>query len=216
MTHDQPGLDLTASVPAGPVREWLAGAPADEVAEGLDAAADPGAALTGLVRLLEAAPRPPARGRVGPLLRILGGSPALAAALVAEGEGWPALLDAALAVASRDPPAHRAALEAAGVAGPLPRAELQAQLRRYRRRGFVRIGGRDLLGLATVDETVREITALAEGVIEAAVAGARARLAAEWGEDWAGDRPGGFVVLGMGKLGGGELNYSSDVDLIYV
>jgi len=216
MTHDQPGLDLTASVPAGPVREWLAAAPADEVAEGLDAAADPGAALTGLVRLLEAAPRPPARGRVGPLLRILGGSPALAAALVAEGEGWPALLDAALAVASRDPPAHRAALEAAGVAGPLPRAELQAQLRRYRRRGFVRIGGRDLLGLATVDETVREITALAEGVIEAAVAGARARLAAEWGEDWAGDRPGGFVVLGMGKLGGGELNYSSDVDLIYV
>ena len=54
MTHDQPGLDLTASVPAGPVREWLAAAPADEVAEGLDAAADPGAALTGLVRLLEA------------------------------------------------------------------------------------------------------------------------------------------------------------------
>src|SRR5205823_4716041 len=50
----------------------------------------------------------------------------------------------------------------------------------------------------------------------AAGAGARARLAAEWGEDWAGDRPGGFVVLGMGKLGGGELNYSSDVDLIYV
>src|SRR5439155_838866 len=52
--------------------------------------------------------------------------------------------------------------------------------------------------------------------IEAAVAGTRARLVAEWGEDWAGDRPGGFVVLGMGKLGGGELNYSSDVDLLYV
>ncbi|TMA96537.1 MAG: bifunctional [glutamate--ammonia ligase]-adenylyl-L-tyrosine phosphorylase/[glutamate--ammonia-ligase] adenylyltransferase, partial [Deltaproteobacteria bacterium] len=216
MIHDQPGPNPAASIPAGPAREWLAAAPAEEVAEGLDAAADPGAAVTGLVRLLEAAPRPPARGRVAPLLRLLGGSPALTAALVAEGEGWPALLDAALAMASRDPAAHRAALEAAGVAGPLPRAELQAQLRRYRRRELVRIGGRDLLGLATVDETVREITALAEGVTEAAVAGARARLAAEWGEDWAGDRPGGFVVLGMGKLGGGELNYSSDVDLLYV
>src|SRR5207247_10557588 len=120
------------------VREWRAAAPAGGVAAGLDAAADPGAAVTGLVRLLEAAPRPPARGRVAPLLRLLGGSPALTAALVAEGEGWPALLDAALAVASRDPAAHRAALEAAGVAGPLPRAGLAGPPRRPRRRALVR------------------------------------------------------------------------------
>ncbi|TMA38207.1 MAG: bifunctional [glutamate--ammonia ligase]-adenylyl-L-tyrosine phosphorylase/[glutamate--ammonia-ligase] adenylyltransferase [Deltaproteobacteria bacterium] len=63
---------------------------------------------------------------------------------------------------------------------------------------------------------MREITALAEGLLETAAACARARLAAEWGEDWDGERPGRFVVLGMGKLGGGELNYSSDVDLVYV
>src|SRR5262249_53416740 len=90
----------------------------------------------------------------------------------------------------------------------------------HRRREFVRIGGRDLLQLATVDETMREITALAEGVIGAAVDGVRAGLAAERGE-WPvagpeGSRPAGFVVLGMGKLGGEELNYSSDVDLVYV
>ncbi|HYV56770.1 MAG TPA: bifunctional [glutamate--ammonia ligase]-adenylyl-L-tyrosine phosphorylase/[glutamate--ammonia-ligase] adenylyltransferase, partial [Candidatus Nitrosopolaris sp.] len=82
------------------------------------------------------------------------------------------------------------------------------------------IGGRDLLQLATVDETMREITALAEGVIGAAVDGVRAGLAAEWGEALVagpeGSRPAGFVVLGMGKLGGEELNYSSDVDLVYV
>src|SRR5207247_6220094 len=137
------------------VREWRAAAPAGGVAAGLDAAADPGAAVTGLVRLLEAAPRPPARGRVAPLLRLLGGSPALTAALVAEGEGWPALLDAALAVASRDPAAHRAALEAAGVAGPLPRAELQAQPRPYRRPRLGRVGGRGLPRRAPPRRTVR-------------------------------------------------------------
>src|SRR5437899_12734191 len=88
MTHDLPGqADPLASRPAGPVRAWLDAAPADEVAEGLEAAAEPGAALTGLVRLLEAAPRPPARGRVAPLLRLLGGSPAPVAAPVGAGEG---------------------------------------------------------------------------------------------------------------------------------
>src|SRR5213076_1290735 len=97
-------------------------------------------------------------------------------------------------------------------------AALQAVLRRHRRRELVRIGGRDLLGLAGVEDTVRELTALAEGVIEAAVASVRARLAAEWGEALVpGEgRPAAFVVLGMGKLGGEELNYSSDVDLVYV
>src|SRR5207244_942223 len=83
-------------------------------------------------------------------------------------------------------------------------------LRHHRRREFVRIGGRDLLALGTVDDTVRELSALAEGAIDAAVRCVRARLAAEGG-----DPPAGFVVLGMGELGGEELNYSSDVDLVY-
>src|SRR5439155_308863 len=110
------------------------------------------------------------------------------------------------------------ALAAAGASGPLSRADLQAALRRHRRRELVRIGGRDLLGLASVEDTVRELSALAEGVLDAAVASVRARLAAEWGEALVpGEgRPAAFVVLGMGKLGGEELNYSSDVDLVYV
>src|SRR5205823_8130133 len=186
------------------------------VAEGLAAAAEPAAALHQLARLLPAAEAPPAPGRVAPLLRLLGGSAALAGSLVAEGAAWPALVAAVLEVPARGPDVQRAALAAAGGSGLLSRAELQAALRRHRRRELVRIGGRDLLGLASVDDTVREITALAEGLLETAAACARARLAAEWGEDWDGERPGRFVVLGMGKLGGGELNYSSDVDLVYV
>jgi glutamate-ammonia-ligase adenylyltransferase len=193
------------------VAGWLAAAPADEVRDALAAAGDPAAALHQLSRLLEVAPAAPRPGHVAPLLRILGGSPALAGTLATERAGWPTLLDQVLDGASRDAAGHRRALAAAGVAGPLPRAELQAALRRHRRRELVRIGGRDLLGLASVDATVREISALAEGVIEAAVNAVRARLEAEWGAG-----RGGFTVLGMGKLGGDELNYSSDVDLVYV
>src|SRR5207253_768170 len=138
--------------------------------------------------------------------------------LVAEGAAWPALVAAVLEVPARGPDVQRAALAAAGGSGLLSRAELQAALRRHRRRELVRIGGRDLLGLASVEDTVRELSALAEGVIDAAVASVRARLAAEWGEALVpGEgRPAAFVVLGMGKLGGEELNYSSDVDLVYV
>jgi glutamate-ammonia-ligase adenylyltransferase len=196
---------------AGPVASWLAPA-GDAAVDGLAASADPVAALNALARLLDVAPRPLPPERVGPLLRLLGGSPALAGALMAEGDGWPAALET-VGVPARSATEHRAALIAAGVTAALPREALQAALRRYRRRELVRIGGRDLLALASVDETVREISALAEGVIAAALDGVRGRLAAEW-NDAAIDVP--FVVLGMGKLGGGELNYSSDVDLVYV
>jgi glutamate-ammonia-ligase adenylyltransferase len=194
------------------VSAWLAAAPANAVAGALEETADPTGAVHRLARLLEAGEARVSIERLAPLVRLLGGSPALAATLVTEGRGWPAALATVLEVAARDAAAHRTALGAAGLAGPLPRAVLQAGLRRHRRRELVRIGGRDLLGLATVDETVREITALAEGVIETAVTCVRARLALEWGEA----PPVAFCVLGMGKLGGEELNYSSDIDLVYL
>jgi glutamate-ammonia-ligase adenylyltransferase len=198
------------------VAGWLAVAPAAEVADGLAAAADPAAALHQLARLLAARDVPPEPGRVAMLFRLLGGSQAIVAALLGEGDAWPDLLAVALGLAARPADAHRGALAAAWT--PRPREELQQLLRRHRRRELVRIGGRDLLGLATVDETVRELSALADALIDAAVAGVRARLAAEWGEARlpGGDRSAGFVVIGMGKLGGEELNYSSDVDLVCV
>jgi glutamate-ammonia-ligase adenylyltransferase len=193
------------------VAAWLARAGDDVVLRGLGAAADPAAALHALEDLMRAG----GRGEVEApdlLLRVLGGSPSLAATLVAEGPGWPALFARVLHEPARDVAAHLDALAGLGVTGPTPREDLQRALRRHRRRELVRIGGRDLLGLATVDDTVRELSALAEASIDAATRAARARLAAEWG----GDTPVPFVVLGMGKLGGEELNYSSDVDLVYV
>ena len=94
-------------------------------------------------------------------------------------------------------------------------------LRRFNRREMLRIGARDLFHVASVAETVQSLSRLAEIVIHAAYRLVQEELYKEYGIPL--DRgPGtsrsskGFVVLGMGKLGGGELNYSSDVDLIYL
>src|SRR5262249_44441399 len=125
---------------------------------------------------------------------------------------WPAGLRGVLAEERRDAAAHGRALDALGVVGALPRDTLHARLRLYRRRELLRVGGRDLLGLATVDDTMRELSALADARLRAALACPRARVVGEWG----GAAAVAFVGLGMGKLGGAELNYSSDVDLIYV
>jgi [glutamine synthetase] adenylyltransferase / [glutamine synthetase]-adenylyl-L-tyrosine phosphorylase len=90
-----------------------------------------------------------------------------------------------------------------------------AALRRWRRRELTRIAWRDLAGWADLSETLAELTAFADAAIGAALAHARAGLVARYGEP----RSGGgdiqpLVVIGMGKLGGGELNFSSDVDLV--
>ncbi|HEU4864934.1 MAG TPA: DUF294 nucleotidyltransferase-like domain-containing protein [Actinomycetota bacterium] len=82
----------------------------------------------------------------------------------------------------------------------LDRVGAEAGLRRFRRRAMLRLAGRDLSG-AAFDDVVREITAVAEACLRAAARG----LASD-----------GVAVIGLGKLGGAELNYSSDVDVVFV
>ena len=96
-----------------------------------------------------------------------------------------------------------------------------AVLRRFRRREMLRIGVRDLLRLATVPETTASLSDLAALLIHAAYDIVDADLAPAVRRPMHKNRQGrwvetGFAVIGMGKLGGHELNYSSDVDLIYV
>jgi glutamate-ammonia-ligase adenylyltransferase len=93
-------------------------------------------------------------------------------------------------------------------------------LRRFRRREMLRIGVRDLLRLADVPETTASLSDLAALLIHAAYEIVDADLRRQYGVPmhkqqgkWVET---GFAVMGMGKLGGRELNYSSDVDLIYV
>lgn len=94
-------------------------------------------------------------------------------------------------------------------------------LRRFRRREMLRIGVRDLLRLGDVPETTACLSDLASLLIHAAYQIVDEDLRRQYGVPMHKNRQGkwvetGFAVMGMGKLGGHELNYSSDVDLIYV
>lgn len=96
-------------------------------------------------------------------------------------------------------------------------ADLQAALRAYKQEEIFHIGARDLAGYLEVVDVTYELSSLAGACAEAAYRFLRRQYAAEYGEPrTAGGAPAGFSVIGMGKLGGEELNFSSDIDLIYL
>jgi len=86
------------------------------------------------------------------------------------------------------------------------RRERQAGLRRFKARAELRIAARDVLGLegddaTTVPATARQLTALAEACVRAALDAVAPHLP--------------FAVIAMGRFGGGELSYASDLDLLF-
>ncbi len=95
-------------------------------------------------------------------------------------------------------------------------AELMESLRRFRRRHMVRIAWRDIAGWATLEETLRDLSTLADVCIDVVYRRMYAALVARYGTPRGAEsgEPQPLMILGMGKLGGGELNYSSDIDLI--
>lgn len=100
------------------------------------------------------------------------------------------------------------------VRGSTSFTDLQRRLRRLRRREMLRLGAREIAG--DTMEVARELSALADACLEAAVVYCEAELRAAWGAPTSPEGDPRFVVMGMGKLGGEELNFSSDVDLIFV
>ena len=95
--------------------------------------------------------------------------------------------------------------------------ELMRRLRVFRRRQTLRVAWRDLAGLASIDESLGHLSELADVCIRLAVDDAHRRLAKRYGEPRDADgRAQQLIVLGMGKLGGGELNFSSDIDLVFL
>ena len=93
--------------------------------------------------------------------------------------------------------------------------ELQRRLRRVRRYEMLRLGAREL-GWGTTEEVARELSAFADVCLDVAVDVCDGELRSEIGEPRADDGgPVQFVVMAMGKLGGEELNFSSDVDVCY-
>ncbi len=96
-------------------------------------------------------------------------------------------------------------------------AALWRALRLLRRRTMLRLIARDLEGLAPLAEVLQTTTALAEITIEHALGHLHQWLAASHGQPvGAGGARQQLHVVGMGKLGGGELNVSSDIDLVFV
>ncbi len=94
-------------------------------------------------------------------------------------------------------------------------------VREFKQREMLRIAARDLGHLSNVSEITREISDVADVCLDAICQICRQQLTERFGQPWHQDAAGGwqptdFCVLGMGKLGGQELNYSSDVDVLFV
>jgi [glutamine synthetase] adenylyltransferase / [glutamine synthetase]-adenylyl-L-tyrosine phosphorylase len=183
----------------------------DELLRLCAASADPDGALAGAARALAA--RKQRLGRPGPvkalapLVTLSAASRFLAAHLAAH----PRLVDLLAWDDFADRPRKR--LVGAGSASGLGRA-----LRRRKLVEVLRIALRDLSQRATLTESMAELSRFAASSFESAVRFHHARLCAAHGAP-AGrspSGPSGFCVLGMGKLGGEELNFSSDVDVLYV
>ncbi len=196
----------------------------------LAASADPDAALDGLLRVADSLDeRTPGAGPAmltevaddeGTAMRlcsVLGASVALTHHLVRHPEHWRELTDPTLG--STRPPAYavrEAMLTAVGadphadtpVAG-LPDAEAVDALRVEYRRLLLRLAARDLAHHVGLDDAAAEISDLAAATLEGALAVARARV----GDTAPSAR---LSVIAMGKCGGHELNYISDVDVVYV
>ncbi|MCX6597830.1 MAG: glutamine-synthetase adenylyltransferase [Acidobacteria bacterium] len=103
---------------------------------------------------------------------------------------------------------------------PFDTSDYLAQMRRldnssvagFRRQALLRILLRDVLGIAALAETTAELSHLADAALEFVYQQVMAEMSAQWGTP----DGGGFSVIALGKLGGEELNYSSDIDLMYI
>ncbi|MEW6347829.1 MAG: bifunctional [glutamate--ammonia ligase]-adenylyl-L-tyrosine phosphorylase/[glutamate--ammonia-ligase] adenylyltransferase [Thermodesulfobacteriota bacterium] len=95
-------------------------------------------------------------------------------------------------------------------------AELDRILRTYKEEQYLRIGCRDLAGMAGIQEAMGELSDLAVACIQAALEFHWNLLAARHGTPPGSGGSLGFVVLGLGKISGRELNFSSDVDLMFL
>jgi glutamate-ammonia-ligase adenylyltransferase len=110
------------------------------------------------------------------------------------------------------------AADLAQTLGPFEaRAARMNALRRFKYRHLLRIGARDLLGDADLAMTTEELSHLADACLSEALRAADAGLREAYGAPSGPDgSPTGLAIVAMGKLGGDELNYSSDIDLMFV
>ena len=191
---------------------------AERLLDCLTEAPDPDAALVGFCRYV--ATRAPKSSLVAyfhddpralqVITRLLGASPFLSEVLIRNPEHFHWLQNA-LEAAPPDRVDYRAELDRILAHDQVSGRRLDA-LKRFKRREMLRIAARDLLGKDGLQSSTEQLSNLADLVTDGAIAIVREQLSIDQGRDL----PGSFTAIGMGKLGGRELNYSSDVDLIYI
>ncbi|PLX85028.1 MAG: bifunctional [glutamate--ammonia ligase]-adenylyl-L-tyrosine phosphorylase/[glutamate--ammonia-ligase] adenylyltransferase [Desulfuromonas sp.] len=189
-------------------------------------AADPDLALNNLERLTETVAATDLQrvlnraDRCRQLLTILGGSPFLTSILLRKPDYFAGLFKRSELDQQRDQAAMLADLREV-IPVDADFEALQAGLRRFKAREMLRIGGRDLCGLADLVETTAELSALAAATLQSAYEICDQLLRLDYGAPLLATKPAEplaeaeFTILGMGKFGGCELNFSSDIDLIY-
>ena len=214
---------------------WSDGEPADgpsaAVIAALAEAPDPDLATRSLVRLVAAAHDPSELieqlrehdGLRRRLLAVLGTSVALGEHLAMHPDDWQALTDEALTVSRPSLLGMQQSLLDAvgappfsvpptGTTGARASGDEPAALRSLRaayRRCLLVLAARDLAGAAALEDVAGELADLAAATLSAGLAVALAGLPA-------GAEPCRLAVIGMGKCGGRELNYVSDVDVVFV
>ena len=187
------------------------GLPPDALLELCRASADPDGALSGAIRALAARKErygtPAPAAALPPLVRVCAASKFLAQILAAR----PRLVDllASPRFVQRPVPLHTQDIADA--------TSLARRLRRHKQAEMLRIALFDLSG-GSLSDVTRFLSKLASDSFHAAVRFHYRRLCAQHGPPAgrSADGPSGFCVLGMGKLGGEELNFSSDADVVYV
>lgn len=154
---------------------------------------------------------------------LLSGSQALSEILVAHPQWIERLLDPHWVSSPRSPQAYRKEVSAS-LQPCLHQHDFAGafrHLRLFKQREILRIAARDLARLSELSEVTAELSGLAdsclEGVFQVCWHQLTSRSGVPYHQDPEGNwQPTAFCVLGMGKLGGQELNYSSDVDVLFV
>jgi glutamate-ammonia-ligase adenylyltransferase len=181
----------------------------------LSDAAEPDRVLVNLERLAQGADDRPALIRylaahpraVEILITLFAGSQFLTEILLRHPEYLPRLVERRRLAQRKSVGQLGAEIRAAIDQGDRAGQEPLDVLRRFQHGELLRIGACDLLGLLDLAAVTRQLANLADSLVRACLAVAAAQT---------GIAPGGFVVMAMGKLGGQELNYSSDIDLLFL
>ena len=149
--------------------------------------------------------------RVGQLVRVVACSEYAAATVSRE---WDWLIRR---VATFDTPKANFMSDLAQIESDVSLDDVKATFRRTRQRAMLRILWREVCGIANLDETLAELSDLADAMLDSGTQHAQRLLAPRYGHAVTdGGQRIPLVVLGMGKLGGRELNFSSDIDLIFL